>query len=98
MKINTPQKIRLPELRGVQDVTTQNVINQIMLLLDDTFRAVYRDIVNLSVTRADALPTAGIDYLGKFYLISHVGAVDTLHICRWNDATLAYSWAAVTLT
>lgn len=98
MRLNHRSQVKLPEIGSVEGVGTKRVFDQIMRLLYETFKNIYDDLVNLSVGRDSVLPTASEDYLGKFFLVTHVAAVDTLHICIFDGSGSTYVWKQVTLT
>ena len=84
-----------PDITKVKDFET---LKDLFKTLNDVFKNIYDDLNGLTPGRSATLPTASIDYLGKFYLRINAGAADTLHICRYNGATLAYEWKTVTVT
>ena len=45
---------------------------------------------------ADALPTAGIEYIGEFIMVRGYGGGDTLYICVQTGAS-TYAWVEVAL-
>lgn len=98
MLIKTPASIIQPDLRIADGDGNKNLFDQIFRVFKAAFRGVYDDIINLSVGRSDALPTAKVDFVGKFYLITHAGARDTLHVCLYDGSISDYIWRQVTTT
>lgn len=90
--------VEVPNLSLIKDQGAKDALDQFFRLYRQTSKNIFDDLVGLTPGRSDVLPTASADYLGKFYLKINLGAADTLHICRFNGATLIYEWKTVTVT
>lgn len=97
MTLKHRPQIKLPDLSKVSDKATQAVLEQFMRLFYDTAVNIYDDLSS-PIERVDALPTASAEFVGTFLLKINAGAADTLHVCRYNGATLVYEWKTVTVT
>lgn len=97
MSLKHRSTITLPEISRADGEGTKNVFQQLMRSLFDNFKNIYDDLSGLTPGRSDTLPTASVDYLGKFYVKINAGAADTLHFCRYNGATLVYEWKQINL-
>lgn len=97
MTLKHRPQIKLPDLSKVSDKGTQAVLEQFMRLFYDTAVNIYDDL-NSPIERVDTLPTASAEYVGMLFLKINSGAADTLHICRYNGASLVYEFKTVTVT
>ena len=89
---------KIPDLRLIQDKPTRDAVEQFARMVTEAMTNIYDDLSSIKVDRDSALPTAGEDYLGKFYLKSNASAEDTLHVCIYDAGTSQYEWKQVTLT
>lgn len=68
--MNTPQNIPTPNLQGISDPVTQQVLLDLCRTIKDSFNKVYLDIKainNLPVYASNALAIAGGLAVGRFY-------------------------------
>lgn len=89
--------VEVPDLALIKDASTKNALDQFFRLYRQASINIYDDLVGLTPGRSASLPTASLDYLGKFYVKINAGAADTLHFCRYNGATLVYEWKQINL-
>jgi hypothetical protein len=91
-------KTEWPDMSKIEDEFTRQFGVDIGKLLLDSLRNIYDDLKALEkAERVTTLPTAGVDYRGKFFLVPQA-ANDKLYICVLNTGTGVYSWREVTLT
>lgn len=98
MNLKHRKSTSFPDISENVQSSTAEVLKDLFRSFSTTFRNIYDDLSNISVNRVDALPTASRDYLGRYFLLTHASADDTLHICIYEGATSTYDWRAVTLT
>lgn len=99
MIIKHKVQFELLDLSKITDQGVQQAISDILSKIYDMGQNIYDDLQTLKVVeRVDALPTAEVEYLGRFMLLANTGAEDTLHFCIFDDSDQSYHWKEVTLT
>lgn len=87
-----------PNIKIADGEGTKAVLTQMNKQLNDMFKNIYDDLLNITPERVSTLPTASAQNLGRFFLLINAGADDTLHICVYRNGTSDYAFKEVTLT
>lgn len=98
VKLRHVSSVKTPSISMATGPENQAIFRQLMRLIYDTFVNIYQDLLNLSVTIIATLPAASKDNVGKFYLKTNAGAIDTLHIVVYDNSDSSYKFQEVTLS
>ncbi len=88
-----------PDNKAFEDTSVQKYAELLGRILIQSFKDIYDDIQSLqTVEKVTALPTASINWRGKFVFVDGSGSADdVLHYCILNSAD-AYEWKTVGLS
>ena len=98
--MNLKHRITLlsPDIKRLEDKNIQDVFSQLTKQIYDQFKNVYDDLIRLAPERVATLPTATSEILGRIYLKINTGAIDTFHLCVYDESDSSYKFKQITLS
>ena len=97
MTLKHRTQVNFPDIERVKDPVLLQIFLDLLKTTNDVYKNIYDDLITLVPANSSTLPTASIEWLGRFYRRTNAGE-DTLHFCVINTGTGVYSWKQVTLT
>lgn len=95
MTIKLKKNFIFPELEKIKDPLMKETLSLLFRELSINIRDIYDDLTKSFNSRVTSLPSASVDYIGRFYLVEQGGAVDKLYICVYNTSGSSYEWKEV---